>query len=66
MVLWPICHYGKLLNSCFNEGYKNTSETKKSGNKNHFFSQFIKKFKGKKGSDNEFKLFIFNFVVSMG
>ncbi len=45
-----------ILNVGFTEGYKNTSETKKSGNKNHFFSQFIKKFKGKKGSDNEFKL----------
>ena len=40
----------------FTEGYKNTSETKTSGNKSHFFSQFVKKFKGKEGSDNEFKL----------
>ena len=40
----------------FTEGYKNTSSTKTSGNKSHFFSQFVKKFKGKKGSDNEFKL----------
>ena len=45
-----------ILNVGFTEGYKNTSETKKSGNKSHFFSQFVKKFKGKKGSDNEFKL----------
>ena len=45
-----------IMNFGFTEGYKNTSETKKSGNKSHFFSQFVKKFKGKKGSDNEFKL----------
>ena len=40
----------------YTEGYKNTSTTKKSGNKSHFFSQFVKKFKGKNGSDNELKL----------
>ena len=45
-----------IINLGFTEGYKNTSNTKKSGNKSHFFSQFVKKFKGKKGSDNEFKL----------
>ncbi len=45
-----------IMNVGFTEGYKNTSETKTSGNKAHFFSQFVKKFKGKKGSDNEFKL----------
>ena len=45
-----------IMNFGFTEGYKNTSNTKKSGNKSHFFSQFVKKFKGKKGSDNEFKL----------
>ncbi len=45
-----------ITNFGFTEGYKNTSETKKSGNKSHFFSQFVKKFKGKEGSDNEFKL----------
>ncbi len=45
-----------IVNSGFTEGYKNISETKKSGKKSHFFSQFVKKFKGKEGSDNEFKL----------
>jgi len=45
-----------IMNLGFTEGYKNTSDTKKSGNKSHFFSQFVKKFKGKNGSDNEFKL----------
>ncbi len=45
-----------ILNSGFTEGYKNANQNKKSGNKSHFFSQFVKTFKGKKGSDNEFKL----------
>ncbi len=35
-----------IINLGFTEGYKNTSNTKKSGNKSHFFSQFVKKFKG--------------------
>ncbi len=45
-----------IVNAGFTEGYKNTSATKTSGNKSHFFSQFIKKFKGKEGSDNELKI----------
>ncbi len=42
-----------ILDFGFTEGYKNTSNTKKSGNKNHFFSQFVKKFQGQANSDNE-------------
>ena len=36
----------------YTEGYKNTSDSKKPGQKSHFFSKFIKNFKGKNGSDN--------------
>ena len=36
----------------YTEGYKKTSETKKAGDKSHFFSKFIKSFKGKNNSDN--------------
>ena len=36
----------------YTEGYKNTSVTKKSGEKSHFFSKFVKNFKGKNGSSN--------------
>ena len=53
---WFYYGFHTILNVGFTEGYKNTSDTKKSGNKSHFFSQFVKKFKGEKGSDNEFKL----------
>ncbi len=45
-----------ILNSGFTEGYKNISHNKKKGNKSHFFSQFVKTFKGKEGSDNELKI----------
>ena len=40
----------------YTEGYKNTSATKKAGNKSHFFSKFIKNFKGQSNSDNTFSL----------
>ena len=36
----------------FTEGYKNTSSTKKAGDKSHFFSKFVKNFKGKNNSLN--------------
>lgn len=42
------------------EGYKKTSETKRPGSKSHFFSQFIKNFKGKNNSDNNIKLLVQN------
>ena len=38
----------------FTEGYKNTSKTKKAGDKSHFFSKFTKNFSGKSGSENTF------------
>ena len=42
------------------EGYKKTSSTKRPGSKSHFFSQFIKNFKGKNDSDNNIKLLVQN------
>ena len=36
----------------YTEGYKNTSATKKSGNKSHLFTKFIKNFQGENGSEN--------------
>ncbi len=42
----------------FTQGYKNTSSTKKSGEKSHFFSKFIKNFTGDNGSNNSFSLAI--------
>ena len=44
------------LDAGYTQGYKNTSATKKSGNKSHFFSNFISSFKGKNNSENIFKL----------
>ncbi len=40
----------------FTEGYKNTSATKTSGSKSHFFSRFVKNFKGKNDSENTLSL----------
>ena len=40
----------------FTEGYNNTSATKTEGAKSHFFSKFIKNFKGKNESDNTLSL----------
>ncbi len=37
------------------QGYKNTSATKKSGEKSHFFSNFVSLFQGKNNSENIFK-----------
>ncbi len=36
----------------FTEGYKKTSSTKTEGSKSHFFSKFVKNFKGNTGSEN--------------
>ena len=36
----------------YTEGYKKTSNTKKSGDKSHFFSKYIKNFTGKNNSQN--------------
>ena len=40
----------------FTEGYKNTTRTKKAGDKSHLFSKFINNFKGKICSDNSLSL----------
>ena len=40
----------------FTEGYKETSATKKPGSKSHFFSKFIRNFKGKNDSENSLTL----------
>ena len=42
----------------FTQGYKNTSSTKKSGEKSHFFSKFVNNFTGDDGSKNSFSLAI--------
>ena len=42
----------------FTQGYKKTSSTKKSGEKSHFFSKFVKNFTGNDGSKNSFSLAI--------
>ncbi len=41
-----------IVDSGYTQGYKNTSKTKKSGNKSHFFTKFIKNFKGEQNSEN--------------
>ena len=40
----------------FTEGYNNTSANKTEGAKSHFFSKFVKNFKGKNESDNTLSL----------
>ena len=40
----------------YTEGYKKTSVTKKSGEKSHLFSKYIKNFKGKNNSENTLNL----------
>ncbi len=40
----------------YTEGYKKTTANKKEGDKSHFFSKFVKNFKGKDGSENNFEL----------
>ena len=40
----------------YSSGYKKTSAKKKPGDKSHFFSKFVKNFKGKNDSDNSFAL----------
>ena len=45
-----------ILDFGYTEGYKKTSETKKSGDKSHFFSKFVKNFKGKNNSNNNLEL----------
>ena len=45
-----------ILDFGYTEGYKNTTDTKIAGNKSHFFSKFVKNFKGKDNSKNNFEL----------
>ncbi len=45
-----------IFNFGFTEGYKNTSSTKKAGEKSHFFSKFVKKFETDEGIDNNLEL----------
>ncbi len=45
-----------ILDFGYTDGYKNTSTTKTPGQKSHFFSEFVKNFKGKNNSENNFKL----------
>ena len=45
-----------ILDFGYTEGYKNTTAKKKSGEKSHFFSKFVKNFKGKNNSDNSIEL----------
>ena len=40
----------------FTEGYKETNSKKEAGNKSHFFSKFVKNFRGKKNSVNNIEL----------
>ena len=43
----------------YTDGYKKTSASKKPGQKSHFFTKFVKNFKGRGNSEN-------TFVVSFG
>ena len=45
-----------ILDFGYTEGYKKTTEKKKSGEKHHFFTQFTKNFKSSKNSDSFFNL----------
>ena len=40
----------------YTKGYEKTTNTKKSGDKSHFFAKYIKNFKGKNKSENNFNL----------
>ncbi len=40
----------------YTEGYKKETKNKTKGNKSHFFTKFVKNFKGKNNSDNNFEI----------
>ena len=44
-----------IVDAGYTEGYKNTTAVKRAGNKSHFFSKFVKNFKGENDSDNNFE-----------
>ena len=44
----------------YTEGYKNTNTVKKAGAKSHFFSKFVKNFKGKNNSENNLEFTLQN------
>ena len=44
-----------IVDAGYTEGYKNTTAIKRAGNKSHFFSKFVKNFKSKDNSDNNFE-----------
>ena len=45
-----------VLDFGYTQGYKKTSATKKPGEKSHFFSRYVKNFKGINNSDNTIKI----------
>jgi LPS-assembly protein len=45
-----------ILDLGYTDGYKKTSSAKKAGEKSHFFSKFVKNYKGKDDSDNNIEL----------
>ena len=49
-----------VLDFGYTEGYKKTSSKKKPGDKSHFFSKFVKEFRGKNNSDNNVELVLQN------
>ncbi len=49
-----------ILDFGYTGGYRKGDATKKKGDKSHFFSKFVKNFKGKKNSDNNLEVSIQN------
>ncbi len=49
-----------ILDLGFTEGYKNTSQTKKSGSKSHFFAKFVKSFTGENEAESNLELTLQN------
>ena len=45
-----------IVDTGYTKGYKTSTTTKKKGDKSHFFSQFVKNFKGKNGSVNNLQV----------
>ena len=49
-----------ILDFGYTKGYKKTTTSKKSGDKSHFFSKYVKNFKGQNNSDNNIQLTVQN------